>query len=332
MRAECSRKLMSLVALCLCSCAHSWVSQAYLGPYIARDSMRWRIPDTWQAGLSIPDINVLSELSWKPLVNAGVQAGFEYSLLHPQILFRGDGQLGAILAGHVRDSDWHAPNFALEVSRSMSSSRGWTAIGQLMAGVKVPGQMVAWAPSIGVDGAVISLHQHGLDQLFQLNYDKLRLLADPSGCLKLLEGDVIAEICPNWCEEGKVSAYHVKWAGPLAALTLWLAPANSLSCELHGWYSLGRYSAEADWCLQDMYRHPRSFLHHARIHTWQAQLSVMWQLVKSLGLVLQVGARHTWSGEGEELVYLADGHSSCGVFEDLSWKRFWATLAIGFGF
>jgi hypothetical protein len=321
--------------LCLMLCmtsGWSWIAKAYLGPYVARDSLRWRIPDVWDADFCIEGENVLSELSWKPLINVGAQAGFLYSLFHPSLLFRGDGQIGAIVSGHVTDSDWHAPNFALEVSRSVSQSRGWTAEGQLMGGFRIPGNFCSWAPSIGLDGAMISLNQHGLDQLFSLDYDNLRLFTDPSGCLKLLEGDVVAAICPEWCENGKVSAYHVKWGGPLAALTLWIAPTSPLSCEIHGWYSLGRYTAEADWCLRDIYRHPRSFLHKASIHTWSAQLSLMVQALQSLGVILQVGARQTWAHQGNETIYLTSGKQECGYFEDLDWKRFWGSVSIAYGF
>jgi hypothetical protein len=328
------RTLAWAIALgcCVSSWGSAWVSKFYVGPYVARDEMDWKLPEVLCSSLSGQDLTVLDELKWKPLWNLGAQGGFLYSVFHPSILFRGDGQIGAILSGDLTETEWTRENFRTKISEGVSSSRGWTAAGQLMAGLRIPGNTVSWAPSIGVDGACLSLHQHGLNQLWQLNTAKLRELVNPSNALQALDGDFLGELLPGFCEEGRISAYHVQWAGPLAALTLWIAPQSPMTAELHGWYSLARYSAEGDWCMKDIYQSPQTFCQKASIQTWSAQFSIQMQLLSSLGLIVQVGARHTWSGHTDTAIALPNGATTCGSFQELSWKRYWGTVAIAYGF
>jgi hypothetical protein len=292
--------------------------------------MSWKIPDRWACALSDAELNILSELNWKPLLNLGAQAGFFYSILHQRLVLRGDGQLGGILSGHLTDKEWEYSEWTVELSRSLSQSRGWTGVGQLMVGFEFPGSLLSWAPSVGVDGAVISLHQHGINRLFEVDYKRLQQLVNPGEMLNLFNSNVLEQLYPSWSESDQAT-YHVKWAGPLMALTLWLGNTSPISCELHGWYSLARYSAEADWCLQDVFQQPGNYWHHARLHTLQGQLSLKWQVIRSMALELQAGWRSTWSGNGKEVIYCSEP-ISCGAFDDLSWKRIWGTIALGYGF
>ncbi|MFZ4099223.1 MAG: hypothetical protein ACOYKZ_02705 [Chlamydiia bacterium] len=316
--------------------AGAWSSDAWLNLMVARDSLRWRIPEPLTDDYCVDGDAVISELCWKPLRCIGFDLGIRTPFGHPKFMVILQGQVAAICGGHCRDSDWLGPNFCLEVSRSLSQASGWTASGQAMLGYRLGSQAASIAPVAGLDAARIRLRQRGLRQLFNLDTEDLTLYTDEEDVLTVIKGEVYAMVRPDETHSGPVSSYDIDWIGGLLGGEIYLQPCASMKLQLLGWASLGKYDADADWILRECYQHPRSFAHSAQVRTWALEGGIYWQMTSRLGLNLRGGARQVWATEGCERIFLDRQDDMdeqtllLSSFQDLTWKRGWVSAGLLF--
>lgn len=335
-RAFCFRfRILGLLILLFLSSSSGMAYNAELwgGLFVSRDHLRWRIPIDPSIPFPEGADFILSELKWSPLVSTGFEGGISLTALHPRLFLRAQGQAGYYYHGRVRDSDWSAPAFMLEYSRSISDSKGWSALGQVMGGVRFPLGAFSIDPLVGLDGAVIHLNQENLRQIFFLDTEDLSFFQSPGKACDLLTGTIEATLCPTEFNcSGQVSLYDVQWLGPLIGAEITSIPCAPFYLELLGWWSVGHYQAHADWVLREVYQHPTSFVHHASLHTWNLQGALRWQLTSGLGLRLEGGGRQTWAKEGNESIYLQEQDMISSRVQDIDWKRWWVSLAVSFLF
>jgi hypothetical protein len=321
--------------------AHADWTQITFGPRYTQSSLEWTIPDAYSNPCEVAGNWAISELRWEPsLVGAQLQAlGFSKD---KSLLIDIRGAMSWIVAGWASDRDWEAPNYGLEVSRTLSRVRGWEGESLVAFGYRWSSRAVAISPLIGWQFRQIALREYGLFSVFQASYEDLEWFVDPcTDVLSVVKGNFSALVASGWQVSPKrlISTYGGVLSGVTAGLSLWAWPEwewpssqSPMSWKLEGWVGLAEWKAAADWCMRPEFAHPVSFHHHAHLLTAATAQQVRLRLTPHWNLDVEIAADWAWGPEGEEHLYKSDGRVLRLAVSDTLWKRLMISLQAGYIF
>nr|WP_288813142.1 hypothetical protein [uncultured Sphingobacterium sp.] len=118
------------------------------------------------------------------------------------------------------------------------------------------------------------------------------------------------------------STYKPRWHG----IILGLNTAYHVD-QWHVWMGISglyfpRYSANANWNLQEEFNHPISFTHKAKGMGWEAYLQLQRQVAKAIYPFLQVGYTGLTTRTGTDQLFKADGTSLTTQLNDVNSSSF----------
>lgn len=224
--------------------------------------------------------NILSELKWKNL--QGPQIGISSSKkivrrVHLEAAFRYQW----ITTGTVNDADYASDNRAAKTSDlNLNANKGHTV------------QAKAELYYILLSTRRFSILPH--TGLF-LKHQTVYML---DGEVPLIDGKELK------------STYKPKWQGlSLGVRTSYYADQWEITLDVNGHY-FPRYSARANWNLQENFSHPTSFIHKARGMGWVTGLYVSRPMSQKVMPFLRVWYSGLSTGSGKDYLYKADGTMS----------------------
>ena len=253
------------------------------------DSLNWNI-----AG---GGVNVLSELSWKNLAIAQVQATAKLNIKN-DLRIRADLGYGAIISGANQDSDYNGNNRTLEFSRSNNKAGGNVIDASIGIGKtlrlldQTVGKYIYITPSIGW-----SVHQQNLTMT-----------------------DGVQTIPAFGPFPGLASSYDAQWQGPWIGVDASIETGSNLSLIASAEYHLADYSAKANWNLRDVFDHPVSFKHDAKSRGIVGSVGASYPVAKNwtMNLILKY---QVWSTRaGSDLIYFANGSVGYTRLNTVNWE------------
>lgn len=106
------------------------------------------------------------------------------------------------------------------------------------------------------------------------------------------------------------STYTPRWHGLILGLrTDYQSDHWCFLLDVNGLY-FPRYSANANWNLQEEFSHPISFTHTAKGVGWETNFQLEYQVVKRIFPFLQVGYTYLNTGTGIDRLFKTDGTST----------------------
>lgn len=186
-------------------------------------------------------VNILSELAWKNLAIAQLQAAVKFNMKDDWRI-RAELGYGTIISGTNQDSDYDGNNRTQEFSRSNNKAGGDVRDASIALGKtfrlldQTVGKFIYITPYIG-----LSAHQQNLTMT-----------------------NGVQTIPATGPFAGLASAYDAQWRGPWIGFDAIIETGRSLSLIVNAEYHLADYSAQANWNLRDDFAHPVSFKHSAK--------------------------------------------------------------------
>jgi hypothetical protein len=267
--------------------------------------------------ISVPGIDVLSELEWEDLRSGLTQ--LEATVLLPRRFYlRSHVQHGWIRDGENQDSDYLAPGRTAEFSRSNNGADR--------------GDYSGFSVGIGYRGSPIHFARESYVLAVVLGY------AHREQNLVLRDGVQTLSVCPFQCVplgpfSGLRSKYDASWFGPWVGIeVVGRSPLTSLIFTAGLEYHRITYEAVADWNLRTDFAHPESFNHDARGEGIIAHLG----LRKDIGerFFLEFGIEYTLfsTEEGDDRTNFSDGTFGKTTLNEVNWEAFSALLGFGVRF
>ncbi len=273
------------------------------------DNLNWNI-----AG---GGINVLSELSWKNLAIAQVQATAKLNIKNDWRI-RTDFGYGAITSGKNQDSDYNGNNRTLEFSRSNNKGGGNVADASIGIGKtlrlldQTVGKFIYVTPSIG-----LSAHQQNLTMT-----DGVQTISRPD----------IAPSAPLGSFAGLDSSYAAQWQGPWIGVDALIETGGNLSLITSAEYHVADYSAKANWNLRDVFAHPVSFKHAAKSQGFVASAGATYPVAKNWTLNTTLKYQIWSTRAGSDVVYFSDGSTVQTRLNTVNWESTAYNLEIVYQF
>jgi len=272
------------------------------------DQLDWNI----DGNLGGQYVNVLSELDWKDLEiwQVGVTGKLAVGNDTAEYLtyIRGSLDYGWIMDGTVRDSDYHANNRTMEISRSESK----TGDDNVLDG------------SIGL----------GFEKRYWQNRCTLGWLGGYSyheQNLRLTDG---VQLFPAYAPIlGLDSTYESKWYGPFAGIDLELRPLPQFSLLGTIEYHWSYYKGRANWNLRTDFAHPVSFRHEAK-HAGGIVGTLRGRYFFNNAWAMDLTLDYTdFSAEdGINQAFLSDGNTAASRLNEVNWKSYSTTFGVAYRF
>ncbi len=256
--------------------------------------------------------NIISELTWSELeiIQVKIQGTF---IFKNNFFLRSSFDYGEILSGKNQDSDYLEDNRTSEFSRSNNSAddgnvRGFT----LGAGYQfhtVPDKVII-APMAGY-----SYHAQNL-----VITDGVQTINSPENPLPL--GPI----------PGLNSKYDTQWEGLWSGVNLHLNVLNNLSVTAAIEYHWTDYNATANWNLQTLFEHPRSFAHSSIGHGIIFRGNINYLLTGTFRIIGTI-EYFDWNTEaGIASFFLSDGSTVRQQLNEVHWDSFAARTGISYSF
>lgn len=254
-------------------------------------------------------VNVLSELSWKNLAIAQVQATAKLNIKNDWRV-RADLGYGAIMAGTNQDSDYNGNNRTLEFSRSNNKAGGDVRDASIGIGKtlrlldQTVGKFIYITPSIG-----LSVHQQNLTMTEGMQTVSRPDLAPPG-----------TGAAPLGSFAGLASSYAAQWQGPWAGIEALIETGSNLSLTASAEYHVADYSAKANWNLRNDFAHPVSFKHTAKGQGIVGSVGASYPVARNWTMNLTL-KYHQWSTRaGSDVVYFSNGSVGYTRLNTVIWE------------
>lgn len=254
-------------------------------------------------------VDVLSELSWKNLVMAQMQAAAQVNMKNDWRI-RADLGYGEISSGANQDSDYSGNNRTLEFSRSSNKAGGNVGDASIALGKtlrlldQTVGKFIYVTPSIG-----LSVHQQNLTMTEGVQTVSRPDLVPP--------GVGVAPLGPF---AGLNSRYAAQWQGPWIGIEALIEAGSNLSLTASAEYHVADYLAKANWNLRNDLAHPVSFKHTAKGQGIVGSVGASYPIAKSWTMNLSL-KYHQWSTRaGNDLIYFADGSVGRTRLNSVNWE------------
>lgn len=234
-------------------------------------NLRWSIAGN-SAGRSP---NIYSELKWRGVGGANVDASLRYELGRRWVFFA-SGSRTFLSTGRVSDNDYGGDNRTDNLySEDFAGNNGYAYSLAAGAGYRLPfGKGFEFIPALG----------YGLS-------GQHLTITDPGGLFDFLN-----------------SYYQTSWYGPLARATVsWNSGRWQLSGQII--YHQVSYRAKADWNLIADFSHPVSFRHRANGFGVEEELGASYRVCRGVE-VFFAGEGSAWAtGTGIDELYRSGGTS-----------------------
>src|SRR5579859_6286202 len=237
-----------------------------------QENLRWSIAGN-SAGQSP---NVYSELKWRRVAGAAVEAALRYAPGRRWVFF-GEGARVFTSAGRVSDKDYAGNNrTGILYDEDFAGSNGYAYVVAAGGGYRLwPGKRLELVPAAGygVCGQRLTI-------------------TDPGGLYDFLN-----------------SYYKTSWYGPLVrASVLWRAGGRWRVTGVVTYHQVS-YRVSADWNLISDFSHPVSFRHRADGFGVEGGLEVQYRLDRRVGLLLAADGFCRGTGKGIDELYHPDAPS-----------------------
>ncbi len=282
--------------------------EASLGVGYRYDELRWDIAGTL-AGTSP---NILSELTWRDMESAQVQADVNM-LVDNTLLLRGRGSYGEVQNGKAQDSDYNGDNRTLEFSRSNSESDGYVADVDVGVGY----QFRVYDSSVERYARIIPM----------IGY------ARRTQHFTIFDGEQTVPAAGPI--DGLHSTYSTEWEGPWLGLSIRMEADERTTVNFEVQRHWADFYAEANWNLRTDLAHPVSFVHETqgRGMLVAMELSHQWRDPWAFGVRLEW---QDWQGEpGVDRIFDVSGASPSVLVTRLNgvdWEAFAASLSASYRF
>jgi hypothetical protein len=234
-------------------------------------NLRWSIAGN-SAGQSP---NVYSELKWRRVGGAAVDASLRYELGKRWVFFTSGSRM-FISTGRVSDKDYAGDNRTDNLySEDFAGSNGYGYSLAAGAGYRLPfGRQFVFVPALGY--AVSGQHL---------------TITDPGGLFDFLN-----------------SSYQTSWYGPFVRSTvIWNSGRWRLSGQVA--YHQVSYRAKADWNLIADFSHPVSFRHRANGFGVAGELGAGYRIGRGVELFFAAEGSAWETGTGIDELYRSSGPS-----------------------
>ncbi len=264
------------------------------------DNFRWNIAGS--PGPGYPDVNVLSELSWRDIKVQEVRLAGDVHRMNA-FLFQAYWSGGRIVAGKNQDSDYGGDDRTYEFSRSNNQSdMGDTRDIRIGTGFPTgdPAETMM-TPLLG--------WSYSSERLFML--DGFQTISSygnkvPLGPFGRLD-----------------SHYQHRWTGGWLGLEATMAMAPRLRMGgVFRYYPRLTYLADADWNLRPDFNHPKSFEHTAEGKGWDFGFSLFYALDEDMDVGALVDWRRRWATGGTDTTFAGDGTVSVSPLNEVRWEVF----------
>ncbi len=282
----------------------------YASTGIRIDSFDWNIASEI-TGTQTP--NVLSELTWKNVMQYQVKVGGDYTLPYTPLkglYVEGSAAVATAFAGDTQDSDYLGDNRTEEFSRSHSDSSNSDASSKRIAA-----------------GYSLNLSSTDPTNVKYIFLTPVVGYAQEEQSFSMTDGtQEIPETAPIL---GLNSHYDTKWKAPFIGARLALGnPNNRLSTKLD--YHRGTYEATADWNLRDTLMHPVSYTHHADAQGWNFSLTYEHNIFYGLSLFANADLQYWNAEDGLDRLFFSNGTSSDQKLNDVNWRMQYYALGLNY--
>nr|WP_256442803.1 hypothetical protein [Flagellimonas sp. 389] len=252
-----------------------------MAPIVSLEDFSWSIA----GNLEGTEPNILSELEWENLINAGAQLGFRYKVSN-RFQIRVRQILAATISGSVMDTDYEENNRQSPVFNTKEdANRGFNIQSDLGITYDLRlGNKMYLTPYLGV----------------MYSKQKLSIINTSNGL---------------------DSSYKPYTYGPAFGITLGKIITHHLEVAFESRASATKYRAEGDWNLIEELRHPVSFTHRANMYSVNAQLSLIKRLGKG-NLALFLFYERADTDTGIDTVFFEDGTLAFTQFNGASRQTF----------
>ncbi|SHG90578.1 hypothetical protein [Flagellimonas flava] len=255
--------------------------EVQLAPVVSLENFSWSIAGNLEGA----DPNILSELEWENLVNAGFLIGLRYKI-SSQFRIVLSQVVMTTLSGNVTDTDYEGDNRQNPVFRTsenankghfVQSDVGMTYDFQL-------GRNLYMIPYLGV--------------VYSNRY------------LSIINKS-----------NGLDSSYRPYTYGPTLGVTLKMGFKNHWEVAFESRLGATKYRASGDWNLIEELQHPDSFRHKANMYSINSQFSVIKSIGKS-SLAVILFYDYASSDEGVDTLFFEDGSVAYTQFNGASSQTF----------
>lgn len=289
------RGLLLLVSVCI---TNGLMAQQKLSLYVAPGyqvaNSRWSIAGNSNGA----NPNIYSELIWKNLQCANVQAGIGYQYKQWGVRFNYNGSF--IQSGDVTDTDYGADNRRQPVYEGVfQDDKGYL---------------------LNIDAAITyTFHLHGVDLTPMLGYvlSKQNLYVLPK------QASDPANLR---------STYNAKWQGLLTGVEAVFPLGKRFALTPSLYYYQLHYTADANWNLITQFQHPRSFAHKANGYALKPALRLDYKLHSYLSIFLKGDYAYWNTGKGTDELFLTSGQVDYTQMNGARHQEGGVALGVAFSF
>ncbi|BBO68779.1 hypothetical protein DSCA_27090 [Desulfosarcina alkanivorans] len=278
------------------------------------DKLSWHIAGNRQG----THPNVRSELSWTDIEIYQLKLASR-TVLKEHVYLRGHVNIGTVVSGDNRDSDYGGDNRTQEFSRSLNG---------------VDGNDV-WDASLGV-GARFSFFDATMMVCPMLGY------AISEQDLNIVDGYQAITTPPATTPIGPIagldSRYETRWKGPWLGVDLFFSipctegPFSGIGVIFTGEYHWVDFDADANWNLREDFDHPVSFSHDADGRGLMAGARILFETRTRWGINLGMNVQEMTTDAGRDRIFFADGSVADTRLNEVRWRSFTFEAGVSYRF
>jgi outer membrane protease len=274
------------------------------------DSLNWSIADTDNSP------NILSELTFDDIDAVELAGAFRWS--HSSRLYlRGGVNLGLIVDGKARDSDYLGDDRTLEFSRSYADIDDGTLF-DATVGVGYRFEMPLSSTGSRLHLIPLAGYSYHLQEV-EMTHGR-QVVADYGFEMDLGPFD------------GLESTYETEWLGPWLGLDLELELNRRHTLRASFEYHWADYEADGNWNLREDFQHPVSFSHDADGDGIVASIDYLYRISPEWSWTMGFDYRRLTTDSGEDETYFYDGSEGSTRLNEAEWESYSIDVGLSYHF